>query len=89
MVLVASKTFCEGFGASLVPAKNFRPHRPQKVDFGGAEISAKPILTIFGQKNFFGSFFRDSRGSFIGLLDASWGTSIAPKCIIILSKGLR
>ena len=81
------------FGAALGPLwcvpKIFLPHPPQKGNFRAAEISAQPISTIFGQKKFFWSFFRDSRGSFIGLLDAFWGASIAQKCIIILSKGLR
>ena len=50
---VASKTFDEGFGTPLVRAEKIRPPRPKKVNFGGAEISTKPILTIFGPKKIF------------------------------------
>ena len=89
MVHSSPKTFWGSFRTPLVRTKKILSHPPQKGNFRAAEISAQPISTIFGQKNFFWSFFRDSRGSFIGLLDASWGASIAQKCIIILSKGLR
>ena len=62
MVWVASKTFYEGFGTPLVLTEKIRPPRPKEVDFGGAEISTKPILTIFGQKKFFDLFFELVKG---------------------------
>ena len=59
MVRVPPKTFYEDFGAPLVRAENFLTTHPEKIDFGeGAEISTKPISTIFGQKNFFDNFFQ-------------------------------
>ena len=64
--------------------KKFRPPHPKKVDFGGAEISTKPNLTISGLKK----FFWVGRVSFIGWPDASWVASFGQKCIIMRSKGL-
>ena len=68
--------------------KKFRPPHPKKVDFGGAEISTKPNLTISGPKKIFWPFFWVGRGSFIGWLGASWVASFGQKCIIMRSKGL-
>ena len=46
--------------------KKFRPPHPKKVDFGGAEIPTKPILTVFGQNNFFDHFFELVEGRSLG-----------------------
>ncbi len=53
-----------GFGTHLVRVEKISPTgpSPQKGRFGVAEISTKPILTIFSEKKNFSRIFEVDRG---------------------------
>ena len=66
--------------------KKYRPPPPQKGRFGAAEISTKPILTIFSEKKNWSNFWSWQRW-IIRRPDVSWEATVGQKCIIKRSQG--